>query len=176
MEANRRNDRRDDPMRELLGAGIALGVGMGGFLDGILFHQIFQLHQMLSAKLPPDTLENVERNMTWDGVFHLFTWALTLLGVVLLWRAARRVDVFWHGGALLGSGLAGWGLFNLLEGLLSHHLLGLHHVVERLGLSVWDWIFLASGPILMGLGALVARADLRGMRRGRRMGAAQPQH
>ena len=53
--------------------------------------------------------------------------------------------------------LAGWGIFNLVEGVIDHHLLALHHVIERLGLSVWDWLFLASGPILIAAGLLIAR-------------------
>ncbi len=41
--------------KPLIAAGTLMGIGMGGFVDGILFHQIFQIHNMLSAKLPPDT-------------------------------------------------------------------------------------------------------------------------
>lgn len=40
--------------RPLIAAGILLGIGMGGLVDGIIFHQIFQIHNMMSAKLPPD--------------------------------------------------------------------------------------------------------------------------
>ena len=40
-----------------------LGIGMGGFVDGILFHQVLQTHNMLSAKYPPTTLVNAEINM-----------------------------------------------------------------------------------------------------------------
>jgi uncharacterized membrane protein len=62
--------------RPLIAAGTLLGVGMGGFVDGILFHQILQLHNMLSAKYPragvavATALVNVEVNMFWDGLFH----------------------------------------------------------------------------------------------------------
>ena len=34
-------------------AGILLGVGLGGFADGIALHQIAQWHNMGSAVLPP---------------------------------------------------------------------------------------------------------------------------
>lgn len=39
--------------KPLIASGTLMGIGMGGFVDGILFHQIFQIHNMLSAKLPP---------------------------------------------------------------------------------------------------------------------------
>jgi uncharacterized membrane protein len=57
------------------------GIGMGGFLDGIAFHQIFQIHNMLSASVPTDTLINIEINMVWDGLFHALTWLMTALGI-----------------------------------------------------------------------------------------------
>jgi uncharacterized membrane protein len=54
--------------------------------------------------------------------------------------------------------LAGWGWFNLVEGMIDHHLLGLHHVVEALGVSAWDWAYLASGVVLIVVGHRLARA------------------
>ena len=57
--------------RPLIAAGVIMGIGMGGFVDGILFHQIFQIHNMLSARLPPTSLVNVETTMVWDGLFHV---------------------------------------------------------------------------------------------------------
>jgi uncharacterized membrane protein len=40
-----------------------------------------------------------------------------------------------------GSMIAGWGLFNLVEGIIDHHILGIHHVVELHGLSTYDYCF-----------------------------------
>ena len=42
--------------RPLVTAGTVLGIGMGGFVDGILFHQILQLHNMLSNWVLRDSL------------------------------------------------------------------------------------------------------------------------
>ena len=144
-------------MNALVRAGVVLGIGMGGFVDGIEFHKILQTHNMLSAKRPPDTLVNVEVNMVWDGLFHALTWGMTAVGIGLLFRAARRADVAWDGRVLFGAMLAGWGAFNFVEGLIDHHLLHLHHVVERLGPSVWDWLFLASGIVLIAIGSVLVR-------------------
>lgn len=142
----------------LLGAGIVLGIGLGGFMDGILFHQILQTHNMISGRLPAETLVNVETAMVWDGLFHAFTWLTTAIGVGLLWKAGAREGVSWSGRLLLGSMIAGWGLFNLLEGVVDHHLLHVHHVVERLGVSVYDYAFLASGVLFIAIGGLLARS------------------
>lgn len=139
-------------------AGIILGIGLGGFFDGILLHQIFQVHNMLSAKLPPHTMENMRTGMLADGLFHLVTWVATLIGIALLWKALNnRHGALPHGAELVGYMLAGWGWFNLVEGIIDHHILGLHHVIEALGVSIWDWLFLASGVLLIVIGHMMGR-------------------
>ncbi|RKH59691.1 DUF2243 domain-containing protein, partial [Corallococcus llansteffanensis] len=112
----------------LLSAGLLLGVGLGGFVDGIVLHQILQWHNMLSSLLPPDTLVNAKVNMFWDGLFHAFTWLMTFGGLVLLWRAGQRTDVPWSTATFAGCLLGGWGLFNVVEGIIDHQFLGVHHV------------------------------------------------
>jgi uncharacterized membrane protein len=143
--------------RPLVSAGTLLGIGLGGFFDGILFHQLLQLHSMLSARLPKTSIPNLEVNMFWDGLFHAFTWITTLAGVALLFHAGGREDVPWSRRTFAGALLFGWGLFNFVEGVIDHHVLEVHHVVERLGTSVWDWAFLASGAILMAIGWMQIR-------------------
>ncbi len=139
----------DRTTKPLTTAGIAIGIGMGGFIDGILFHQILQIHNMLSARIPTDTLVGAKINMVWDGLFHVMVWSATALGIVLLWRAVKQPGTILSGTALFGSILLGFGLFNTIEGLVNHHILNLHHVYERAGQSIWDYIFLTSGAALM---------------------------
>ena len=135
-------------------AGLAIGMGMGGFVDGIVFHQIMQLHNMLSARVPNDVLVGAKVNMVWDGVFHAGVWLLTAFGIALLWRACRRPDALLSTRLLIGALLAGWGVFNLVEGVIDHFVLQIHHVVEVLGLSIWDYVFLAWGAAML-LGGIV---------------------
>ena len=134
-----------------------MGIGMGGFVDGILFHQILQLHSMLSAKLPQDTLINVKVSMVWDGLFHAFTWLSVAVAIKLLWDAAKDQHVLWSGKIYIGALLMGWGIFNLVEGIIDHHILGVHHVVERLGLSIYDYLFLASGLVFIVAGLMIIK-------------------
>ncbi len=143
--------------KPLIKAGTFLGVGLGGFFDGILFHQILQLHEMLTGRIPKDSVAHIQINMFWDGVFHAFTWMMTVWGVVLLWRAVKCSASSWSARTFLGSLLLGWGLFNFIEGLIDHHLLHLHHVVETLGVSVFDYLFLASGLVFILSGWLLIR-------------------
>lgn len=144
--------------RPLRTAATLIGVGMGGFVDGIVFHQILQTHNMLSAKLPKTTIANIEINMVWDGIFHAFCWIMVFSGLMLLWNAGKKADVPWSSKTLFGSMLLGWGLFNLIEGLLDHHILNLHHVIERLGVSFADYLFLLSGVVFIAIGSAMNRA------------------
>jgi len=129
-------------------------MGLGGFVDGILLHQILQWHNMGSARLPPVTMELARRNMQWDGFFHAGVWLLTLLGVYLLLRDGQRKRVLPSAQAFTGQLLIGWGGFNLVEGIIDHHLLQLHHVRDLPAhVPLYDWLFLLMGGLgLMLLG------------------------
>jgi uncharacterized membrane protein len=143
----------------LLTASLVLGVGLGGFVDGILLHQILQWHNMLSSVVPPTDLISAKYNMVWDGVFHAATWVCTLTGIVLMFRAARRVDTAWSARVLGGGMLAGWGVFNFVEGLIDHQILGIHHVHPGGSWLVWDLAFLFGlGLGMIGLGLVIARS------------------
>ena len=146
-------------IRPLLAAAILMGAGMGGFVDGILFHQILQLHNMVSGWLPPTNLVDAKVNMFWDGIFHAAVWTMTALGLWMLWHTARRQDVPWSGHTFIGGWLGGWGLFNTVEGAIDHLLLGIHHVNEYApSPRAWDLVFQASGIVLILVGALLVRS------------------
>jgi uncharacterized membrane protein len=85
-------------------------------------------------------------------LFHLSTSLCVLLGLLLLWRAAHRTHVRWSGKLLAGAMLIGFGLFNVVEGLMDHHLLGLHHVNETVPPAqwiYWDMAFLVWGALML---------------------------
>jgi uncharacterized membrane protein len=96
-------------------------------------------------------------NMIWDGLFHVLTWTMTAIGVALLFRAGRRGPMLGSGRALLGAMLGGWGLFNIVEGVIDHELLGVHHVHPGRAELAWDLGFLVFSALLMGIGAGLAR-------------------
>lgn len=143
-------------------AGIVLGIGLGGFVDGILLHQIVHWHNMGSAVVPPTTLEAMRLNMRWDGLFHAAVWVCTLIGVYLLLGDARKGVPLPSPLRFTGLMLLGWGLFNLVEGIVDHHLLGLHHVRDLpVHVPLYDRLFLGIGGlgfILLGR-ALARRRD-----------------
>lgn len=142
-------------------AGILLGLGLGGFFDGIVLHQILQWHHMVtSAGYPADTLGNLRLNVMLDGLFHACTYLFTASGLFILWRTARKQHFRWSPKLLAASMLMGFGLFNLVEGVLDHHLLGLHHVNEtapREHWVYWDIGFLIWGAAMLAGGWMLRR-------------------
>jgi uncharacterized membrane protein len=57
--------------------------------------------------------------------------------------------------------LIGWGLFNVVEGLVNHQILGIHHVRDDLGAPVsWDIGFLVLGVLLVVAGRVLQRRSL----------------
>jgi uncharacterized membrane protein len=147
------------PSRPLLAAGILLGAGFGGFFDGIVFQQLLQWHHMLTAHgdYPADTVAGLEVNTLWDGIFHSATWLLSLAGLGLLWGLHRRYDLGWSA-VLVGGLLMGWGGFNVVEGIINHQVLGIHHVRDDLGGPwAWDIGFLVWGGVFLVAGWMLSR-------------------
>jgi len=146
----------------LIAAGIVLGLGLGGFFDGIVLHQILQWHHMLtSAGYSSRTVGGLEVNMLGDGLFNATTYLLTMAGIALLWWAGQRNDVPWSLSTFLGSILMGAGIFNLVEGIIDHHILGIHHVKSGPNELAWDLSFLLLGAVLAVVGWALVQARQR---------------
>jgi uncharacterized membrane protein len=137
---------------------VLFGVGLGGFLDGIVFHQILQWHSMLSTRVPPYTVDAMHENMRADGWFHLAMWITTLAAVFWLLSAFRAPGRTPSVRSFVGNMLVGWGGFNIAEGVIDHFVLELHHVRDLpLYVAFYDWVFLTAA----GIGALLVGMALR---------------
>jgi uncharacterized membrane protein len=150
--------------RRFAAAGILLGLGLGGFIDGIVLHQILQWHHMLTdydghTSFPETTVSSLEGNTLWDGLFHATTWVFVTIGLFLLWQAlSSGYRVTWR--SIVGLLLAGWGIFDLVEGIVDHHLLTIHHVRDDVDDPLWwDLGFLAFGALLVIVGLALRRSD-----------------
>jgi uncharacterized membrane protein len=151
--------RTEAPPVSLRLPGVLLGIGLGGFVDGILLHQILQWHHMLSSTdtdnigvryYDPHTVSGLRMNTVWDGIFHVVCWLAVLAGLAVLYsRVSRRRRRIWTSRVLWGWTLTGWGVFNLVEGVLDHHILGIHHVRAGPHRLWWDLGFLLLGVALI---------------------------
>lgn len=140
---------------------VLLGMGLGGFVDGIVLHQLLQWHHLLSHTDAgsPATVAGLELNTLADGLSHSAMWVLVAAAAILAVRATRRhlLSPSWrfHTGLVL----TGWGIFNIVEGLVNHQILGIHHVRDDLGAPLaWDVGFLLVSVALTGAGWILHRA------------------
>ena len=133
----------------LITAACLLGMGIAGVTDGILFNHLLQWHQVLSSRIPVDTVDGKAINHFWDGVYHGFSWLLTATGIFLLWSLVGRNDVTRSNRVFFGSFLLGYGIFIFTEGILNHHIFSLHHVNETSAYRIWwDIGFLFIGGLI----------------------------
>ncbi len=151
-----------DERRTVTGPGILLGLGLGGFVDGIVLHQLLQWHHMISSTAdgPMDTVAGLEANTLADGVFHAATWLLTAAGVWWLWTnvSRRRITLDRQ---FFGWLIFGWGLFNVLDEVLFHALLDLHHIREGDNELAYDVAFTVIGVAQLVIGYALARSGRR---------------
>jgi uncharacterized membrane protein len=118
-------------------------------------------HSHRRGPLSASTVAGLEDNTLADGLFHVATWIAVMAGTLLAVRAWQRGELAPPWRSHFGGLLLGWGLFNLVEGLIDHQLLGIHHVRDDLGGPIgWDLGFLAFGALLAIVGwALIRSAE-----------------
>lgn len=147
------------PWRRIVFPTLVVGIGLGGFFDGILLHQILQWHHLLSL-VPGEPYRDLGTQILADGVFHILMYLVTGFGLWLLWRRRRELSdasVGWR--TVAGGGLLGFGLWNVIDVGFFHWILGIHRI--RVGVPdpmTYDLIWLlALGLVPMIIGWMALR-------------------
>ena len=145
-------------------AGYALGFGVGGFFDGILLHQILQWHHLLSG-LQGAPYDDLRFQVLADGLFHVFMYVVTVVGLWLLWRSRREFAAPGADRLLLANAMIGFGVWHIVDAVLSHWTLQIHRIrmdseVPLLWDLAWAAIF---GVVFIIVGWLIrSRGGARG--------------
>jgi uncharacterized membrane protein len=135
--------------RGLFWPGVLAGIGIAGTLDEVVLHQLLRWHHFYDRSTPSVGLIS-------DGLFHIFSTALLVIGVIQLVER-RRTTPDPPRMALAGI-LLGAGGFNLYDGTIQHKLLGLHQVRAGAPNNLpYDLAFLAIAAIVALTGALLLR-------------------
>jgi uncharacterized membrane protein len=139
--------------------GFLTGVAVTGFFDGIVLHQILQWHHMICIETHcvATTVASLKQQTFTDGLFHAAMWVVLVLGLVLLTKALARGARFTQS-RFWGSVLFGAGAFNVVEGIVDHHILQIHHVRFGPTQTILDVAFLV-------ISAIIGLAGWRTMRR-----------
>ncbi|WP_158044079.1 DUF2243 domain-containing protein [Skermanella pratensis] len=143
-------------------AGYLLGFAFGGFFDGILLHQILQWHHLLSG-LDSPALADIQVQILADGLFHLAMYAVAGAGLWLLWRTRREFGGDGADRLLFGTFLIGFGVWHIVDAVLNHWILGLHHIrMDSDSPLIWDMVFFAFGIAVTAAGWLTLRSGPNG--------------
>ncbi|MFP8953178.1 DUF2243 domain-containing protein [Natrialbaceae archaeon A-arb3/5] len=139
--------------RFLFSAG-TIGFGFGAVIDTVIFHLTLQTHHILSGFYDPYSLDGHQTNVMFDGLFLLAMLTVMAVGFGLLWQVVNGTDRRLSTVYLVGAIVVGMGLFNLIDGIVSHYVLDLHNVVH--GTEAWNphWIVVSVLMLALGLGIL----------------------
>jgi uncharacterized membrane protein len=128
-----------------------LGFGFLGAMDGIVFHQLLQWHSVIM-----DTSRTMQ--IISDGLFHLAVTITLIAGAVILWLGGRPEQLGRGFRLMTAQFLIGGGIFNLVEGIINHHILQIHRVrPDAAAPLLYDLGFLASGAVLLAAGILLRK-------------------
>jgi uncharacterized membrane protein len=138
--------------------GFIVGAALAGLFDGIVLHQILQWHHMIciEAHCAVKSVETLQRQTFYDGIFHAAMLAVLGFGLWLLIREMRR-GVLLNQQRFWATALCGGGVFNVVEGIVDHHILQIHHVRFGPNQATWDIAFLALGLAMTITGYLLSR-------------------
>ena len=131
-----------------LWSGFIFGIGLAGFIDETVFHQLLRWHHFYDKS-------TTDIGLISDGLFHAFSWFSTIAGFFLFSDLRRRNALCitrWWGGLLLGSGG-----FQLYDGTIQHKLMRLHQIRYVENVLIYDliWNVLAALMIIIGLSFIV---------------------
>jgi uncharacterized membrane protein len=157
-DGDRRSAARPTADRSTLLAAAALGVGLGGLLDVILFHLVLQTHHLVSGIVPPTSLQGLRTNVLADGLFSLVMLLVMGVAAVRLWSTLVEADPARppSASAVGGAAVVGLGAWNVFDVVVDHALLGLHHATYPV-LDVYDLGWFVASLVLVGAGWLAVR-------------------
>jgi uncharacterized membrane protein len=142
-----------------------LGIGIAGFVDESIFHQLLQWHNFYWAT-------DERGRILSDGLFHVGSTLVLLWGALRLWFDRGSWTQI-HSRAILAGILLGAGGFNTYDGVVQHVIFHLHLVNERVcrlpmaNNSImscradipYEVVWILIGALVLGAGvALVRRA------------------
>ena len=119
-------------------AGLFLGMAFGGIFDGIVLRQILQWHHSLSA-VDTQAWLDLRMQLVIDGLFHALMYVVLAAGLMLLVKARHDLALGKANSYLFASMLIGFGWWNVLDGVVFHWALQLHHIkMDATSPFVWD--------------------------------------
>jgi len=131
-----------------VGAGALFGLGIAGFVDETVFHQLLHWHHFWDGG-------SVGAGLVSDGLFHAASWICLVAGLFWFADQRRRGTLGmrnWTAGILLGAGA-----FQLYDGLIQHLLFRLHQIRYGVNLLPYNLTWNVLAGILLVIGGVLLR-------------------
>ena len=143
-------DEVNGPKRSLL-AGLLMGVGVAGFIDETVFHQLLHWHHFYDLSTPSWGLIS-------DGLFHAGSWVCMVAGLFVFADLRRRGA--WSKLRHWAGFCFGVGGFQLYDGTIQHKWWHIHEIRYHVGTLPYDlvWNIMAGLVLILGV-ALMRRAQ-----------------
>lgn len=135
----------DGPRRSLV-VGLLTGLGVAGFADEVVFHQLLHWHHFYDRSTPGWALVS-------DGLFHAASWLAMVSGLFALADLRRRGA--WHPPFQLAGFCLALGGFELYDGTIQHKWWHLHEIRYGVGLLPYDLTWNAVAVAFVAAGAVV---------------------
>jgi uncharacterized membrane protein len=143
---------------QLAASGYLVGIGLAGFFDGILLHQVLQWHHLLSLVASP-AVQDIRTQILADGLFHVLMYIVTAIGLGFLWKSRHEFSRPSAGRWLLGTVVLGFGLWNVIDVGVFHWILRIHRIrVNSPDPLFWDLLWLGLFGLLFLLAGWVVRS------------------
>ncbi|KOR89605.1 hypothetical protein AM231_10965 [Paenibacillus solani] len=152
MKCMKKEKRADHAMQRArfsarnLGSGVLFGLGLVGFIDEAVFHQLLHWHHFYDKATSDIGLVS-------DGLFHALSWFATIGSSFMLADVHRRHAFWpkrWVGGVLLGGGV-----FQLYDGIIQHKWMRLHQIRYNVDIRPYDWIWNVIAAIMIIVGIIL---------------------
>lgn len=144
-------------------SGVLMGIGVAGFIDETIFHQILHWHHFYDKGTAVAGLMS-------DGFFHAGSWICVVAGIFMFADLQRRLATVpkrvWAG-ALLG-----WGGFQVYDGLFQHKVLGLHQIRYHVDVLPYDLVWNIAGGVGILIGIYLLFGTARSVAEGRGISSA----
>jgi uncharacterized membrane protein len=124
-------------------SGVLMGIGVAGFIDETVFHQLLHWHHFYDKG-------SANAGLVSDGLFHAGSWLCIVVGIFLFADLQRRRATVQK--RLWAGGLLGWGGFQVYDGLIQHKVLGLHQIRYHVYLLPYDVVWNVAGGIGLAIG------------------------
>jgi uncharacterized membrane protein len=140
-------DEVDGPRRSLLSGGL-MGIGVAGFVDETVFHQLLHWHHFYDRSTPAWGLVS-------DGLFHAASW-LCMVGGLFLFADLRRRGA-WDGLRHWAGMCFGLGGFQLYDGTVQHKWWHLHEIRYHVDVLPYDLVWNGLASLVLVTGAVLLR-------------------